>query len=264
MCLNDCPKDYPYYKKTQDENSNDIYPCSSICNGFYIPNEGTSRNATLCIDSCPPGSDYPDYSDYKYKYVYMKDEREVKECRKTCPPEAKYYIEISGIPSATDDNECHTECPSQAPYHKIGEDKCLKLSEFRNGFLLYDKKEWTNYITECPNEYALYTKIDSNGVTIWLNECNFVYHDDQNNNDILYGYKTPYKTCVADCTSTTNSLTSGKNLIHDEINQECICENLYYLSDRTFEKNCYHNTITKCENKGDGHILLLNGTIQCL
>ena len=260
-CLIDCPDTYPYYTKITDANNKDHYPCEADCTGYYVPNFDDNINAKLCLPSCTDTT-----SGIKFKLVYTKDNKEMRECYESCPDEFKYHFDINA--DGVSDNNCYKECPQEAPYHKKGETLCLKQAELTTGYLLYDIKELITGATKCPDEYNLYTKITTVGtetITICLKECNFEYYDSARGY-YIYEYLTPYKTCVDDCTSTTNDLVSGKYLIPDELKKECICQNLYYISETTFEKMCYAPSITECKNTvaPNHNPYPLYGTNQCL
>ena len=249
VCLNDCPIEYPYYTITKDSLNRDIYECSNICNGYFVPNEDSNIIGKLCVNSCTK-----DDTQYKYKIEEENDNILLKKCYERCPTEYKYHFDISM--SINTDNTCYKQCLESAPYHKKGETICLKLSELIGGFLLLEEKEWTNDISACPSSYKYKSKV-TNGVIICLNECI--------SNDLGGIYLTPYKTCVTTCsTSDPLSLAYQKNLMNDELNQKCVCRNLYYIFDSNFEIVCYEYSLTSCKNTIDGHKLPLYGTKQCL
>ena len=253
-CLIDCPTNYPYFTENTGAN-----PCKAECTGYYVPNYDTNKIAKLCLPSCPSTS----YTQYKFKLEYTNNTKEIRECYETCPDGFKYHYAAGNT-----DNNCYKECPPDAPYHKEGETICLKQAELTTGYLLYDIKELITGVTKCPDEYNLYTKITvvSDTINICLKECNFEYYNSARGY-IKYEYLTPYKTCVDDCTSTSNDLVSGKHLIPDELEKECICENLYYISETTFEKICYDpSSITECKNTvaPNHNPYHLYGTKQCL
>jgi hypothetical protein len=261
ICLNDCPPEYPYYFITQnaiDPSKND-YHCKADCLGYFVPNINPLINAKQCLNSCPDNN----YPIYKYKLVYEENDKIIKKCYENCPPEYKYHFDLNDNPSY---NDCYKACPEEkkAPYHLQGETICRKLSELTSGFLLYDIKEWTDSMIRCPNNYTLYSQTeDAVELIICLKECNFKYYDEPNDEYYLYGYLTPYNTCVRDCTSSP--LSAGKNMINDELNKKCICENLFYIEEANFQITCYPNTITECKDTTNPQSPIpLHGSKQCL
>ena len=210
-CLIDCTAEYPYYTKVADTNTKDSYPCTEECSGYYIPNSDPNKISKYCLNACP-GTDV-DFTQYKYKYEYTKDNKQMKECYINCPDKVKYHLNYDG--TTVTDNNCYEECPQTSPYHKKGETICLKQSELVAGYLLYDIKVLDTTLNKCPDEYTLKTLITvgSNTITVCLKECNFEYYD-TTNGYISYNYLTPYDTCVNDCSSSTdtntNTLVSGK------------------------------------------------------
>jgi len=261
ICLNDCPKEYPYYTIMTDYGKK-YYTCQADCPGFFIEDVNSLINAKLCLESCPDNN-YPDYIEYKYELEYEKDGNTIRQCYKDCPDEYRYHLQLS---DTVTDNNCYAECPldKKVPYHKRGENICLKQSELHGGFLLYDIKEWTNSIVKCPDEYTLYSKTDDdNNVGICLNSCNFKYYDEGNNRYYEYKYLTQYNTCVRDC--STSRLVSGKNYINDEENKKCACKNLFYIDLSTSFLICYEDTVKTCsEGSNLDYWIPLNGTKECL
>ncbi|MBO6243793.1 MAG: hypothetical protein J6O41_04415, partial [Clostridia bacterium] len=261
ICLNDCPTEYPYYFITQNaiDSSKNDYHCKADCLGYFVPNINPLINANQCLNSCPDIN----YPIYKYKLVYEENDKTIKKCYEECPPEYKYHFDLNDNPSY---NDCYKACPEEkkAPYHLQGETICRKLSELTSGFLLYDIKEWTDSMIRCPNNYTLYSQTeDAVELIICLKECNFKYYDEPNDEYYLYGYLTPYNTCVRDCTSSP--LSTGKNMINDELNKKCICENLFYIEEANFQITCYPNTITECKDTTNPQSPIpLHGSKQCL
>ena len=260
ICLPDCPADYPYYTITTDssDSSKKHYSCKADCPGYFVPNVDNLIIAKFCLEDCPDIY----YNEYRYKLEYEENNKLIKKCYKECPTEFKYHFDLY----MTDDNNCYKECPEEkkTPYHRRGETICLKQSDLDSGFLLYDIKEWTYSISQCPNEYTLYSQTeDLHHVTICLKECNFKYYDDYTDKYYLYGYLTQYNTCVKDC--STSPLVLGKNLKNDELNKKCICENLFYIDETDFKTTCYSSSITQCKDTvGPKSPLPLHGTKQCL
>ena len=260
-CLYDCPKDYPYFIIEEDPDdpnnaSKKKYICQATCNGYYVPNvEDPSIIAKQCLNNCPDSI----YNTYRYKIVNETDN--TKKCYIECPLEAKYHF----LEGSTVDNNCYEKCPEEkaAPYHIRGETICKKITEFRGGFILYDIKEYLDSITTCPEDYP-YKSIteDGNDITICLKECNFQYYDTAQNKYILYGYLTPYKTCVSDCEHSPTVF--GKHLKNDEQTKTCICKKKYYI-DSNSQIQCYPETIENCKDTiNPNHPLPLYKTDQCL
>ena len=251
-CMNDCPSPYPYYKVTQNVDNNliEYNECMANCETFFVLNTNTNINAQLCIPSCP-------YNNI-YKYQIINTEDDTKICYEECPSEARYHFDITN-PSNTD-NSCFKECPEEAPFHKKDETICLTLSEIDSlgdGFILYEKKEWTNSITSCP--YGVKTKVESNDFTINSN----IYICSNECLDEYGKYLTYYNTCVKDC--QTSYLVNGLNLINDEHNKKCVCVNLFYRDETSHDIICYPNTITSCpQTNNPNYPIPLKPTNECL
>ena len=253
-CLYDCPEQYPYYTiETSNIDPNDKrFKCKATCEGYFVPNSNSLIIAKLCLNDCPDDS-----NNYKYKII----DGNLNKCYAQCPPEARYHFDLS----SRQDNFCYEKCPAEkkAPYREKDHFVCKKLSEFNRGFILYDTKEWTNSISKCPEEYPYYSVTDDNKrVTICLKECNFKYYNEGNDEYILYGYLTPYNSCVSDC--QYSYLVTGENFKNDEISQKCICQNLFYINS-TFHIVCYPGDIQECKDTNLPHYpLRFHNTLQCL
>ena len=253
-CLYDCPKEYPFYTIEINDPNNvfkNKYKCQEICHSFFAPNvDEPSLVAKQCLTNCPD----PIYPNYKFQII--NETENTKKCYTECPPETKYRFEA---PNA--DNNCYEKCPRKAPYHITRENICKKITEFNDGFILYDTKEWDGYISACPVEYP-YKSITEVGdeVTICLKECNFEYFDENNNDYILYSYLTPYDTCVINCETSPSVI--GKFLKHDEQTHKCICKNKYY-KDTNSQIQCFPENINHCKNTPN-YPLPLNNTKECL
>ncbi|MBO6244567.1 MAG: hypothetical protein J6O41_08450, partial [Clostridia bacterium] len=265
ICLTDCPVNYPYYtvRVVPGPPAKNYYECKSTCEGYYVPNEDSLIQAKLCVSTCTATDTY------KFRIEKIIDNKLIKKCYPTCPTEAKYHFDTDTTPSINDDNKCYEECPEINPYHEKGSTKCKKLSQLSAGFILYDIKEWVSAtgLSNCPSDYKLYSQTESpyNVIKICLKEeCEF-----KDEAGSLYIYKTPYNTCVKDCSNSASSpLVNGKNLINDVINKKCVCENLYYIHETSHEITCYAGSIGKvCKEMATAttpYPLPLNGTNQCL
>ena len=255
-CLSDCPEQHPYYTiETPTNDPTDIrYICKATCPGYFVPNPDTSIIAKFCLNDCQDQT----YDLYKYRII----DGDNKKCYTKCPSEAKYHFDFDlGI-----DNFCYEKCPGekQAPYHKKGSTICQKLSEFNGGFILYDIKEWTNDLEKCPEEYPFYSVTDDDHkVTICLKKCDFIYYDEAHNEDVPYGYLTPYNSCVRDCEESY--LLMGKNFKNDEESKKCVCKNLFYIND-TFQIECFPGNLEKCKDSAlpNYYPIPLYNTKQCL
>ena len=77
-----------------------------------------------------------------------------------------------------------------------------------------------------------------------------------------YGkYSTPYNTCVKDCTSSF--FVKFKNLIKDENNKQCVCENLFYRAGNEIKCTEFPSN-EKCKEKIPLYPIPLYGTNECL
>ena len=200
ICLNDCLQEYPYYI-INEISERYIYECINVCDGYFVPNKDSNIIAKHCIDSSS-------WIDDKYKIEETINNVLIKKCYDICPTEAEYQFN-SGF-----DHTCYEEYLENTSYHKKEETICCKLYELNGGFLLYNEKELTNNIVECPSKYK-YKNKEINSVIISLNECI--------SNDLGGKYLTPYNTCAVTCPSNDpNSLGFNKNLINDEKNKKCI------------------------------------------
>ena len=243
-CLNDCPEQYPYYiiRTDSTDSSKQYYECQATCNGFYVPNEDINKIGKLCLLTCPDGD---------YKYHIISHDTNIKKCYINCPTEALYHFE--GAEYANDKN-CYNNCPETHPFHESGSYICRNIDHFTtSGIILYDKKEWTTSITACPTSYK-YKSISNNvqTQTICSNECIPEYGE----------YLTPYNTCVRDC--QTSNLVTGLNLKNNEETKKCVCKNLYYIKEDTFEISCFSDSISLCKDTGGVYIFPLKETKQCL
>ena len=245
-CVNDCPKTSPYYTLNEDP-----IECKSICVGYFVPNGDVTKNATICLSSCPGETDTD--GNYIYKYKIENDTGNM--CYEECPNEAKYHFDGDAY---TNDNQCYKECPETAPFHKEGEYICKKLSELESGYILYDKKEWKGDISSCPTGYSLTTKVEDSSITVDIYLCS----NECINNE--YGlYLTPYQTCVKDC--VTSTLVNGLNLKNDEENKKCICKKLYHYDETTLKIKCYSESYNYCKDTANpNYPLPLHGSNQCL
>ena len=248
-CLNDCPKEYPYYTIRVDQSDSSIiyYECQATCSGFIVPNVDTDIKAKRCLDNCPTPNEH-------YYYKIINEEENKKYCYEQCPDDIRYHYELDST-AYNNDNKCFKQCPETAPYHKNEESECYTLSELKTGFVIYNEKKWTSDITSCPSSNRT-TKVDeitSADIRICSDTCLEEFGI----------YKTPYNTCVRDC--QTSFLVSGKNLINDEYNKECVCENLYYIHETTHELICVANSIGQtCETAIPEYPIPLVTTRECL
>ena len=252
ICLTDCPQEYPFYKIIINSGKK-YYGCQGTCDICFVTNEDELITGKLCLDYFPQDN-------YNYILETEINYRLTKRCYENCPLEARYHFDIS---AGSSDHNCYETCPEESPYHEKGATICKRQSEFINGgYILYDIKEWVDSteISKCPSEYPLFSKYeDINPLIICLKDCIYEYNNEK------YFYLTPYNTCVKDCSSTTLDLVNTKHLINDEINKKCICENLFYIDDSTFQITCFANSIGKtCEAMSSIYYLPLNGTKQCL
>ena len=211
-CLNDCPDDYPYYTIRNDNNII-YYECQATCQGFIVPNIDTNTKAKRCLSSCPEDV---------YNYKIFNEEENKKYCYKQCPDNLRYHYEFNSN-AFYNDNNCFLQCPDAAPFHKNEETDCFTLSELQSGYILYNEKKWisSSDITSCPSNNKT-TKIDeitNNDIYICSDTCLEEYGI----------YETTYGTCVKDC--KTSSLAKNKNLINDEYNKKCVCEDLFYIDE---------------------------------
>ena len=213
-CLTDCPKDYPYYTIRIDEHdsSKKYYECQGKCEGYYIENLDLKINSKLCLNSCPDSSN----PDYKYKIIDGTN----KKCYKDCPSNKPYH-------KIEDGSDCLIGCPDDAPFHEENSYICIPMADCSTEYINYDSKICTS---SCPS-----TKLRTNyrSKIICSEECISDYGE----------YLTPDNKCVVDCTSET-----GKNLINDLNNKKCICKNLFYINEMTFQMECFDDAILNCKD----------------
>ena len=245
-CLNDCPDDYPYYTIRNDNNII-YYECQATCQGFIVPNIDTNTKAKRCLSSCPEDV---------YNYKIFNEEENKKYCYEQCPDNLRYHYELN-FSAFYNDNNCFLQCPDAAPFHKNEETDCFTLSELQSGYILYNEKKWisSSDITSCPSNNKT-TKIDeitNNDIYLCSDTCLEEYGI----------YETTYGTCVKDC--KTSSLAQNKNLINDEYNKKCVCEDLFYIDEISHIINCLANSNGKeCKDVIPEYPIPLIDTKECL
>ena len=229
-CLNDCPSTKKYYiieETGEDDSKKTFYKCQENCQA-YIPNINDNFIATFCFkeDKC--------MNDYKF---YELDEDNNKKCLSQCPKEKSYYKD--GI---TEDVECYDKCPDNL-IHLADSPLCQDISKCTSKIIRYKDKEC---IIACSKNEKAFTTDD--GITYCVDNCtqsalpNSITNFDS---DLFLTYENK---CVKNCPdgSTNNN------------NNECICNNLYYIDKATLFKHCL--TDNKCTTNYPINVV---GTKEC-
>ena len=196
-------------------------------------------NAILCIKDCPETTT----SEYKFKIIDVNN----KTCYSICPPERPFHKF-----KYQKDNNCYKECPEETPFHEKNETECKIEEECNGDYIDYEAREClAKDLKDCP-DYKKYKSKYGNKY-ICLNNCIEKYGK----------YLSPYDTCVNNCVN--DDLVKGFGLINDPKNNECICENLYFIND-ALKIECIQNakTETKCKKVGGLYSIKMFNSKECV
>ena len=244
-CLTDCPDVKPYYSIYDKESLRKLYGCQSSCNNNYfkvINYTDTNLKAILCIPNCPDTtSTYKDdYKEYKYRIRQTNNNT----CYAICPYEKPYHI--------NDNNgaDCLSSCSETEDkiYQEINDIICKKETECNNQYIDFEDKLCLSQDQEqCPS-YRKYTTEISNGKYICSDTCE--YSD--------YTLSTPYNTCVKDCNSL--GLVNG---IDNSFEEDCFCENLYYIND-SIKVACFERNENLCKKASERYRIKMSNSKECV
>ena len=230
-CLTDCPKEYPFYTISSDENPK--YECTDNCKA-YIPSQNSNVNAQKCFgDDC----DINDFPLFIYDFKNSTDDYR-KKCLVKCPSSRPFIHE----------KECLTECPGDM-VHLVDEFECKSMSDCSYGFIKYNSKECVEKCSKNDKIYeiTLTTTDGDKKIYLCVDNCT-VAEDYLGANRPENGLKLTYDNkCVSDCPEFSES--EGKF---------CVCRRLFYINKSTGYKTCLNPDLTLCESKTDYPIIKMN------
>ena len=214
-CLTDCPKDFPFYTISSEENPK--YECSDTCKA-YIPSQNSNMNAKKCLgNDC--GNDFPVFI-YDFK---ADDNNYRKKCLLQCPSTHPFIYE----------KECLAECPGDT-VHLEDEFECMKMEDCEYGFIKYNTMEC---VEKCSKHDKIFeTTISGKTITLCVDNCT-VAEGYLGENNPTNGLKLTYDDqCVTDCPGFSEP--EGKF---------CICKRLFFFDKSTGYKTCLNPDYALCE-----------------
>jgi hypothetical protein len=254
QCLTDCPKTHKYFKIDDEYGRTNLYECSNIqYSSLFIDfNEIDKKvNATLCVDACPPKSMPKNntlYSKYQFKYK--------NKCYINCPNNVAFHD--------YDEYDCKTSCNTTTKqYHEINSTICISEKDCIGNYIDYENKTCYSKdldLTGCPPHKTLTTKPKNLGKTICSYSCSYSYFN--GNTETKYHLRSPYNTCVNQCTDISPYM---KNLKNEDFNSDCFCVGLFYIN-TTEQVACLPNTDSdsKCKMHDTTYRINYDGTNECI